>query len=73
MPASELRLVKRCAEWEPRSNIHLVPPGTRGIYVLLKANGNAHYDVRYVGMSRAGFGIRRRLEAHTKSKRKGKE
>ena len=64
MPASELRFVERCAEWERREDIRSVPRGTRGLYVLLNEQQHAHksyYNVVYVGKSRAGFGIRRRL------------
>ncbi len=35
MAISDLRFVKRCAEWEARDKIHFVPRGTRGLYTLL--------------------------------------
>ena len=38
VPASELRLIKRCAEFRPRDEVKLVPHNTRGIYVLLERN-----------------------------------
>ena len=77
MPASELRLVKRCTEFRPKDEYKLVPYGTRGIYTLLSKkrgkNKKERYDVIYIGLS-AGTrqGIKRRLRSHAKSKRKRK-
>lgn len=74
MPVSELRLIKRCAEFCPRQEIRLVPRRTRGIYALLRHKpGKDKYDVVYVGMAggvKAGIGGR--LRGHARSKRKGK-
>lgn len=74
MTASELRLIKRCAEFCRREEIGLVPRGTRGIYVLLKERRKiGKFDVVYFGMARGmGEGIRFRLKTHARSKRKGK-
>ena len=69
MPESPLRLIKQCAEFQPKDRIKLVPRKRRGIYVLYckhKTKGKYKYDVLYIGMTRAG--IRGRLESHEKSK-----
>lgn len=73
MPVSELKLIKRCAEWLPKGQWKLLPRGTRGIYTLLNKRRGGKYDVIYVGLS-AGLrqGMRRRLRSHANSKRKGK-
>lgn len=71
MPASELRLIRRIAEFRPRGQIELVPHGLRGVYALLNHRpGTSKYDVAYVGMARSG--IRGRLRVHARSKRKRK-
>lgn len=73
MPESELRLVKRIAEFIPKDRAKLLPRMLRGIYVLYKQRpngGRLKYDVQYVGMATAG--MRSRLLSHTRSKRKGK-
>jgi hypothetical protein len=75
MPISELRLIKRCAEFieQPKKNIRLVPASTRGIYTLLKHNRKTDkYDVVYVGMAggEGKGGVRSRLKTHLKRKPK---
>lgn len=71
MPTSELRLIKRMAEFRPRGQIELEPHGLRGIYVLLKHRSETgKYDIVYVGMARSG--IQGRLRVHARSKRKRK-
>jgi hypothetical protein len=73
MPASELRLIKRCAEFRARDEIRLIPPNTRGIYVLLTKKHQDTFDVVYVGMAGGEkAGARGRLRSHSKSKTKGK-
>jgi hypothetical protein len=81
MPESELRLVRRCAEFIPKDNRTQLPRRLRGIYVLYRhrAARGAHsprgwYDVLYVGMATAGRrgGLRGRLMSHARSKRKGR-
>jgi hypothetical protein len=53
MPETELKLFKRCVETQPRDQIDMVPPGTRGIYALLRyRRRTGRYDVVYVGMAR---------------------
>jgi GIY-YIG catalytic domain-containing protein len=48
----------------------LIPPGTRGIYALLKYRKKIkNFDVVYVGMTNRS--IRRRLNSHKRSKTKG--
>ena len=78
MPESELRLVRRFAEFRPKDQVPRLPHDLRGLYVLYhqrrrrsrrgrRGCGEA-YDVVYVGL--AGSGIRGRLMAHARSKRK---
>jgi hypothetical protein len=70
MSVSELKLIKRCAEFRPREELKIVPPHIRGIYALLRYRPRLHkYDVVYIGM--AGGSIRGRLRSHSCSKRKG--
>src|ERR1017187_4765074 len=70
MPVSDLRLIQRCSEFCPQDSINLVPPNTRGIYVLLKRIKTAaakppKFDVVYIGMARGlKTGIRGRLISH---------
>jgi hypothetical protein len=77
MPESELRLVRRIAEFITKDEVRLLPRSLRGIYVLYKRrldHGREKYDVLYVGMAAAGRrgGMRGRLMSHARSKRKGK-
>lgn len=68
MPASELRLIKRCAEYLPQEDCNIVPRQTRGIYILLHYKSkHKRYDVVYVGMTDRS--IRGRLGAHLRKKR----
>jgi hypothetical protein len=73
MPVSELRLIKRCAEFLQKTEISRVPSYTRGIYALFKYNSRLNkYDVVYIGMA-AGTktaSIRGRLRVHRR--RRGK-
>jgi hypothetical protein len=70
---SELRLIKRCAEYRQRADWNEVPQWLRGIYVLVKHRRGRNnkrkggkFDVIYVGMSKSGGkgGIRDRLKKH---------
>lgn len=72
MPISELRLIKKCAEFLPKDEISHVPRGTRGIYALLCYRPRlGNYDVVYIGMSGAAAGrLRGRLKAHARAKKK---
>jgi hypothetical protein len=75
VPQSELRLVKRSAEYIEKYRARELPRQLRGIYVLYRLQGNGtseKYRVVYVGMAAAGRrgGIKGRLLRHTKSKRK---
>jgi hypothetical protein len=72
MPASELKFIKRFAEFRSRADIAKVPSFTRGIYALLEHRpGPNIYDVIYVGMAGGEkAGIRGRLRSHSKSKSK---
>jgi hypothetical protein len=71
MVVSDLRLIRRSAEFRPRSEVDLAPHGKRGIYVLLKygPKNRRNFDVVYVGMA-AGprGGLRRRLKNHARKK-----
>lgn len=70
MPASELRLIKRCMEYISKVDVSKVPIYTRGIYALLRYRPKLkNYDVVYIGMAggpRAG--IRGRLISHRRKK-----
>lgn len=75
MPQSELRLVKRSAEYIEKERATELPRRLRGIYVLYRQDRKAsskRYSVVYVGMAAAGRrgGLRARLLAHRRSKRK---
>lgn len=73
MPVSELRLIKRCAEFLPQSEIKNVPAYTRGIYVLFNYHRKPDkYDVVYIGMAAGSktASIRGRLRIHLRRKRK---
>jgi hypothetical protein len=70
MAEKVMRLVRICAEFRPSSEIGKVPNRTRGIYVLLqqpKSNPTV-YNVVYIGMSKRG--VKARLNAHKRSKKK---
>lgn len=76
MPQSELRLIKRSAEFIEKAQASLLPRQLRGIYVLYRRQGSRSLEkfrVVYVGMTAAGRrgGIRGRLLRHKKSNRKG--
>ena len=70
MPVSELKLIKRCAEFQPRDRRKLLPPNIRGIYALLQHNPRSgKYDVVYIGMAGGKkASVRGRLRIHTKKK-----
>ena len=76
MPVSELRLIRRIAEFQSRTEIRRIPSGIRGLYALLNKrlqHGKEKYDVVYIGMARGlGHGVAGRLRSHARSKRKGK-
>jgi hypothetical protein len=70
MAKSELRLIRRYAEFqEKEKSLMAVPKGTRGVYALLdevSREGKKKYDVVYVGMTDSG--IRGRLQSHKKER-----
>lgn len=73
MPQSELRLIKRSAEFVAQEHLFSVPRKIRGIYVLYKHRGGRQagkFDVIYVGMAAAGRqgGLRQRLMTHRRKK-----
>jgi hypothetical protein len=58
------------AQWRAKSDAHLVPGGTRGVYALLNFRRRAEkYDVVYIGVAPSG-GVRSRLRSHKKSQTK---
>src|SRR6266849_2012388 len=68
MPISPTRFVKRWAQRLPKTDAHLIPHGTRGVYALLQFRSRK-YDVVYIGMAAKG-GIRSRIRSHSTSKTK---
>jgi hypothetical protein len=65
MPVSELKFIKRFAEFKCKDEISTIPANTRGIYALLM-NQSDLYDVVYVGMAGGvKAGIRGRLRSHS--------
>jgi len=67
MPETELKLFKRCIEFQHRGEIGNLPSGTRGLYALLRWRPRGRrYDVVYVGLSRNS--VRGRLRAHARVK-----
>jgi len=66
MAPMSTKFIKRCAQWKPKSDIRLIPPGIRGVYALLRFRPRIQkYDVVYIGMSPRS-GIRGRLKSHAK-------
>ncbi|MBN8627436.1 MAG: GIY-YIG nuclease family protein [Planctomycetes bacterium] len=67
-----LWFIKAGIEYKKQTQIDLVPPRCRGIYVLYQQHGDVEgkFDVVYVGMAAAGrkSGIRGRLTSHVKKK-----
>lgn len=76
MPVSELRFIKRFAEFCLPDDIKSIPSGTRGIYVLLKLrpglsrnSRREKFDVVYIGMARGlRGGVKNRLSSHKRKK-----
>jgi hypothetical protein len=65
---SELRFIKRYAEFCPKTDINGIPPKTRGLYALLNKKPSEKYEVVYIGMARGlKTGVRGRLHSHEKS------
>lgn len=73
MAMSDLRFIKRFAEFRSRDEIGEIPAGTRGIYALLEWRPKLNkFDVIYMGMARGlKAGVKGRLRSHARSKRKG--
>jgi len=72
MKEPHLPLVRRCAQWVPKSEIQNLPRGVHGIYALHRFRPKLmKYDVVYIGMAKVGKGgIRKRLFGHCRSKRR---
>ena len=71
MTVSELRLIKRSAQWLKKDDRNLVPTGVRGIYALHKYRPRVKkYDVVYIGMTTTGNGLRARLDRHARNTKK---
>ena len=68
---SDLRFIRRSAEFLEPTEISHLKNGLRGIYVLYLRKidgGKERYDVQYIGMSRGDrFGMKGRLRAHRRS------
>lgn len=78
MSVSDLRFIKRCAEFVLADEVNKVPKGTRGLYVLLniikpvltKNGAKQKFDVVYIGMARGlKGGVQSRLQSHRKKKK----
>jgi len=67
---SPFKLIKWCTQWQKKEDWMRVPVGLQGIYVLHRHEEPNTFDVAYVGMAASGTGIKRRLRAHARSKRK---
>ena len=71
MPIAPCNLFKNSLEFRPISDVSLVPPRTRGLYVLYHKDEDGRMNVVYIGMARGeNSGVRARLGAHVRSKRK---
>ena len=69
MSQSETFLVKHAWEFIPKADTRLIPPRTRGVYVLFKEGRGGSMNVVYVGMVRgARSGAAGRLQTHRKNK-----
>lgn len=70
MPISELKFIKRCAEFLPLNEYSKIPSNTRGIYALLNKCRDGKLDVIYIGMARGiKAGVRSRLRSHARKKK----
>jgi hypothetical protein len=71
---SDLRFIRRSAEFLKVTEISHLKNGLRGIYVLYileTRDGKERFNVQYIGMSRGDrFGMKGRLRSHRRSKRK---
>ena len=72
MPISNCYLFKNSLEFIPISDIAIVPPNVRGIYVLFHEQFDSKaLDVVYIGMARGEkSGAKARLKSHKSSKSK---
>jgi hypothetical protein len=69
MPSSRCFLIKRVAEFAPRSKISEIPDYTRGVYALLKERTGSRFDVVYIGRATgAQVGFHSRIVDHDKRK-----
>jgi len=72
MPASKLRLIKRCAEFLPRREIKNIPPYRRGIYAILRHRPKLDaFDVVYIGIAAKTKTASIRGRLRTYERRKG--
>jgi hypothetical protein len=75
MPESQMRFVRRSAEFIEKSDISRIKSGLRGIYVLYQQRDKPRskrkaYDVQYIGMAAGKVGFKSRLRSHRRSKTK---
>jgi hypothetical protein len=62
-----LRLIKRAEEFLSVAELHRLPAGMRGIYILYRHRRRLdRYDVVYVGMASSSIGVR--VRSHRKKK-----
>lgn len=68
---TRLKFIQKAWEFEERKAASRLDGKTRGIYVLLNKRGKDDFNVVYVGMAGGDeTGIRGRLRAHARSKKK---
>lgn len=71
MAIAVCNMFKNSFEFRPLGEVDLVPPRTRGLYVLYHQDKHGQMNVVYIGMARGeNSGARARLKAHVKSEGK---
>jgi len=71
MPVSELKLIKRCAEYVDKKDFKDLKKGLRGFYALyIKNRKEKSFDLIYIGM--ATTNIKGRIRKHVRSEKKSK-
>ena len=72
---SLLKIVKRWRRYEPRGEWSVIPPKTRGFYVLYQKRRTsvARYDVVYIGVAGLGKGVKRGIRGRLKRHHKRRE
>lgn len=71
MPISDCYLFKNVLEYISADELDIVPPRTRGIYVLYLSGQGRNMEVVYIGMARGEkTGVLGRIKTHRKTKAK---